>query len=112
MTTLVRLDVNPQPDWAGDRERIAERCRELCVACEQSERLGQDVAALESELDEARSSLAAIDDVIMAMPAESFADIVLKARLVQSIPAWCRQPDETEGLLAILTRDIERLARP
>jgi hypothetical protein len=112
MTSLARLDVDPQADWAGDRERFAERCRDLCAACDQSEQLGEDIAALEQELDEARASLVAIDDVIMAMPAESFADVALKARLIQNIPVECRQADEMAGLLTILTRDIERLARP
>lgn len=111
MTSLARLGLEPQADWASDRRRIADRCRDLVAACERAELAGIDVAEAEREFDDSGSALTALDDMIFAMPAESLHDLAFKARLIRTIPVECRHADETDALIQILLRDIERLAR-
>jgi len=111
MTSLARLDLEPPADWIGDRRRLTDRCRDLIVACERAELVGVDVVEAERELDEAGVALAALDDLIFAMPAENFADLAFKAQLIRQLPVECRQTDELDLLLQMLLRDIERVAR-
>jgi hypothetical protein len=95
----------------GERQRLADLCRDLCAACERAERAGGDLVPIERDLGEAGTALAALDDLILATPAESLHDLALKAGLIGRLPAGCRHADETDALLQILLRDIERLAR-
>ncbi len=109
MTSLARLELEPQADWASDRRRLADRCRDLVSACERAEMVGVDVAEAEREFDDSGVALAALDDMIIAMPADSLHDLAFKVRLIRTLPAECRHADETDALMQILLRDIERL---
>ena len=97
--------------WADEHERLLRRCAESRALCERAELLASGLDDAETQLAEASAALSALEDLILATPADTLGALSLKAQLITQLPSACRHPDETDAMFATLARDIERLAR-
>jgi|GEM_PF-5186973 len=95
---------------ADEHARLSRRCAESRARSERADLLSIGQAEADADLLDACASLLALEDLILATPADSLPALALKARLLNQIPAACRHPDEVDAMVVALVRDIERLA--